>query len=188
VSGLTVLIIVIVLVVALAVIAVVLVRARRRAALKAQFGTEYDRTVEDNDSRRAGERDLQARTERREQLDIQPLSPEAVERYRAEWRMVQERFVDAPAESVTMAHTLLTSAMGDCGYPTSDQGERMSLLSVDNADVMDHYRQGAETEQRWRESGATNTEDLRQAMQHYRAVFDRVVGASGATVAAAHPA
>lgn len=187
-SGLIVLIIVVVLVVALAVIATVLVRARRRAALKQQFGTEYDRTVEDKDSRRAGERDLQARTERREQLDIQPLPPAAVERYRAEWRMVQERFVDAPAESVTMAHTLLTSAMGDCGYPTSDQGERMSLLSVDNADVMDHYRQGAETEQRWRESGATNTEDLRQAMQHYRAVFDRVVGASIATVTAAHPA
>jgi hypothetical protein len=90
--------------------------------------------------------------------------------------MLQERFVDAPAESVAMAHTLLTSAMSDRGYPTSEQDERMSLLSVDHADVVDRYRKGATTEQRWRDSGSADTEDLRQAMQHYRAVFDRVVG------------
>jgi hypothetical protein len=61
----------------------------------------------------------------------------------------------------------------------------MSLLSVDNADVMENYRQGAETEQRWRDNGTTDTEDLRQATQHYRAVFDRIVGASGATTTSA---
>jgi hypothetical protein len=93
--------------------------------------------------------------------------------------MLQERFVDAPAESVAMAHTLLTSAMSDRGYPTNEQDERMSLLSVDNADVVDRYRQGATTEKRWRDSGSADTEDLRQAMQHYRAVFDRVVSPTG---------
>jgi hypothetical protein len=71
--------------------------------------------------------------------------------------------------------------MSDRGYPTDEQDERMSLLSVDNADVVDRYRQGANTEQRWRDSGSADTEDLRQAMQHYRAVFDRVVSSSGST-------
>ncbi|HEX3908592.1 MAG TPA: hypothetical protein VHW92_11745 [Mycobacteriales bacterium] len=185
-SGTIVLVIVIVAVVVLAAIAIAAARsAKRRSALKQQFGPEYDRTVQDNDSRRKGERDLQARTERREQLDIRPLSADAAERYRSEWRMVQERFVDAPPESVAMAHTLLTSAMSDRGYPTSDQDERASLLSVDNADVVDHYRRGAETEQRWRTEGSSDTEDLRQAMQHYRAVFDRVVGASDTPVTGA---
>jgi hypothetical protein len=180
----TTLIIVVIAVVVIAAILIALAAAkksRQRAALKGQYGSEYDRTVADKDNRRDAEKDLKSRNERREQLDIQPLAPAAVERYRNEWRMLQERFVDAPAESVAMAHTLLTSAMSDRGYPTSEQDERMSLLSVDNADVVDRYRQGATTEQRWRDSGSADTEDLRQAMQHYRAVFDRVVSSAGST-------
>jgi hypothetical protein len=174
----TTLILVLLAVVVIAAIVIALVAAsksRQRSALRTQYGSEYDRTVQDKDSRRGAVKDLEARNDRREQLDITPLAPAAVERYRTEWRMLQERFVDAPAESVAMAHTLLTSAMSDRGYPTSEQDERMSLLSVDHADVVDRYRKGATTEQRWRDSGSADTEDLRQAMQHYRAVFDRVV-------------
>jgi hypothetical protein len=174
----TTLILVLLAVVVIAAIVIALVAAsksRQRSALRTQYGSEYDRTVQDKDSRRGAVKDLEARNDRREQLDITPLAPAAVERYRTEWRMLQERFVDAPAESVAMAHTLLTSAMSDRGYPTSEQDERMSLLSVDHADVVDRYRKGATTEQRWRDSGSADTEDLRQVMQHYRAVFDRVV-------------
>lgn len=152
----------------------------RRADLRDQFGPEYDRAVAESESRRKAERELQARTDRREQLEIVPLSLSEVERYRAEWRTVQERFVDAPSESVAMAHALLTAAMTDRGYPTTDQDERASLLSVDNADVVEQYRQGAAIEQRWHEANGADTEDLRQAMQHYRTVFGRVVGANTA--------
>jgi hypothetical protein len=172
------LIIVIIAVVVIAAVIIALTaaaKARQRSALQQQYGSEYDRSVRANDSKRAADKDLKARNDRREQLDIQPLTPAAAERYRTEWRMLQERFVDAPAEAVAMAHTLLTSAMSDRGYPTNEQDERMSLLSVDNADVVDRYRQGANTEKRWRDRGSVDTEDLRQAMQHYRAVFDRVV-------------
>jgi hypothetical protein len=180
-SGLAVVIVVAIVVVAIAIAGIAFgQRRRRRAGLREQFGTEYDRTVDDSDSRRKGERELQARTEHRDQLDIAPLPPNERERYRAEWRMVQERFVDAPAESVAMAHALLRAAMNDRGYPTADQDERASLLSVDNADVVEQYRQGAAIEQEWRENNTVDTEDLRQAMQHYRAVFSRVVGASTA--------
>jgi hypothetical protein len=98
------------------------------------------------------------------------------ERFRGEWRLTQERFVDAPAESVAGAHRLLREVLSTRGYPTSDDDERVAMLSVDHADVLDRYRRGMATEQRWRDSGTTDTEDLRQAMQHYRSVFDRVVG------------
>jgi hypothetical protein len=178
----------IIVILALVVIAAVIIaltaaaKARQRSALREQYGPEYDRSVRANDSKRAADKDLKARNERREQLDIQPLTPAAAERYRNEWRMLQERFVDAPAEAVAMAHTLLTSAMSDRGYPTNEQDERMSLLSVDHADVVDRYRQGAITEKRWRDSGSADTEDLRQAMQHYRAVFDRVVTPAGSGI------
>jgi hypothetical protein len=175
----------VVIIIAVAVIVVVVLVGvtaamgrRRHARLRDQFGSEYDRTIDDSDSRRKGERELQARTERREKLDIVPLSENERDRYRDEWRMVQERFVDAPAESVAMAHSLLTAAMGDRGYPIGDQDERASMLSVDNADVVDQYRQGVAIEQRWRDTNGVETEDLRQAMQHYRAVFGRVVGAA----------
>jgi hypothetical protein len=156
------------------------VQARRRRALQSQFGSEYDRAVGDADSRRAAERDLLDRTERREQLDIRPLDPASAERYREEWQVTQSRFVDAPAESVAQAHVLVSAVLRERGYPTDDADERMSMLSVDHADVMDRYRAGVDTEQSWRQSGNADTEELRQAMQHYREVFDRVVDTGGA--------
>lgn len=150
--------------------------ARRRRRLRARFGDEYDHAVQAAGGRRAGERELRSRAERRRQLDIRPLDPEAAARYRTQWTEVQARFVDAPAESVSQAHALVTMVMGERGYPINDQDERASMLSVDHADVMDHYRAGMDVEDRWRREGSANTEALRQAMQHYREVFNRVVG------------
>ena len=150
-------------------------QARRRTALRERFGPEYDRVVGDADSRRDAEHDLQQRTERRQQLDIRPLDPQTAARYRDEWGVVQERFVDSPAESVAQAHSLVTAVLRDRGYPTTDEDERISMLSVDHADVLDHYRDGMRTEQSWRDSGNADTEELRIAMQHYREVFERVV-------------
>jgi hypothetical protein len=150
-------------------------RARRRSALRERFGPEYDRVVEGSDNRREAERELQDRTERRQQLDIRPLDPQAADRYRDEWRVVQERFVDTPAESVAQAHSLVTTVLRDRGYPTTDEDERMSMLSVDHADVLDHYRSGVRTAESWRTGGNADTEELRVAMQHYREVFERLV-------------
>lgn len=179
-TSLVILIVAIVAVVAVIGATVAAIQARRRRALQERFGSEYDRAVTDADSRRDAERDLRDRTQRREQLDIRPLDPASAERYREEWRVAQERFVDAPAESVAQAHVLVTAVLRDRGYPTTDDDERMSMLSVDHADVMDRYRAGVNTEQAWRDSGDADTEDLRQAMQHYREVFDRVVTTGGA--------
>jgi hypothetical protein len=150
-------------------------QARRRSALRERFGPEYDRVVDGADSRREAERDLQERTERRQQLDIRPLDPQTAARYRDEWRVVQERFVDTPAESVAQAHSLVTTVLRDRGYPTTDEDERISMLSVDHADVLDHYRNGVRTEESWRNGGNADTEELRIAMQHYREVFERLV-------------
>src|SRR3954451_6438529 len=103
--------IVLVVVAAAAVLAVVAFlswRARRRAQLRDRFGSEYDRAVDQAPNRRTAERDLRERTERRGELHITPLDPSAAERYSTEWRLAQERFVDAPAESVGQAHILVT--------------------------------------------------------------------------------
>jgi hypothetical protein len=169
--------IVIIVAVVVAVVAIALVmRRQKHTKLRGTFGPEYDRAVDDSGSKRAAAKDLQDRKARHDELEIVPLDPTVSQRYRDEWRLLQERFVDAPAESVAGAHRLLQDALGARGYPTHDDDERVAMLSVDHADVLDRYRQGMRTEQSWRDAGATDTEELRQAMQHYRAVFDRVVG------------
>jgi hypothetical protein len=173
----TIVIVIAAVVVLLLVLAVVsAARARRRRDLQSRFGSEYDRTVDSTGNRKDAERELQSRTERRRELDIKPLDTAAATRYREQWTMVQARFVDAPAESVNQAHALLTMAMGERGYPVNDSGERAEMLSVDHADVMDRYRAGMDVEDKWRREGSADTEALRQAMQHYREVFERVVG------------
>jgi hypothetical protein len=172
-------IIVVIIVVAILVVLALVMAARarrRRAALRDQFGPEYDRAVDSGGSRRSTEKELQERVDRRNELDIRPLDPTTAARYRDEWRLTQERFVDAPAEAVTQAHQLVTAAMHERGYPTEERDERIAMLSVDHSQTVQRYRQGVDTEARWRAGGQTSTEELRQAMQHFRGVFVEVVG------------
>ena len=172
----TTLIVVVVALVVLAVVVALVLRSRRHAALRDQFGPEYDRTVDEAGGKRAGVRELKERKARHDELELTPLDPSTAQRLRNEWRLTQERFVDAPAESVADAHRVLQTALQARGYPTRDDDDRIAMLSVDHADVLDRYRTGMATEAKWREQGTTDTEDLRLAMQHYRSVFDRVVG------------
>src|SRR5262245_13286097 len=95
-----------------------LTRRRRTAGLRDRFGPEYDRTVSDADSRRAAERDLSGRQDRREQLEIRPLSPAARDRYFEHWRETQARFVDDPGAAVSDADRLVRAVMEERGYPT----------------------------------------------------------------------
>ncbi len=164
-------------VVAIAVIAVVAfaaARARRRRMLQQRFGPEYDRTMLDADSRRAAERELQQRVQRRNEIETTPLAPAAAARYLEQWQAIQTQFVDRPVDAVRSAHGLVTTVMAERGYPTDDRDERMALLSVDHADVVDRYRDAGRVETLARDNHAT-TEQLRQAFQHYRALFDRLL-------------
>jgi hypothetical protein len=165
---------IVVLLVIIAVVAIVAMQMRRRR-LQQQFGPEYQRAVEQGDSRLAAERDLAARQKRVRELDIRPLSPEARERYAARWQQVQADFVDAPNAAVGSAQDLVTEVMRDRGYPTDAPDQRMEDLSVEHADVMDNYRAAHGISSRAR-TGDVSTEDLRQAMVHYRTLFTSLLG------------
>jgi len=156
-------------------IAVAVVQSTRRRKLRDRFGPEYDHTVENADSRRDAERDMRTRAAQRDELDIRELTPAAAARYQEQWQSVQQQFVDEPIPAVRDAQTLVTRVMNERGYPTSTTKERESMLSVDHADVMDNFRSATEIEERSSAGNAT-TEELRQAMQHYRAIFDRLLG------------
>ena len=108
-------------------------QSRRRAALRDQFGPEYDRTVSGADSRRQAERDLAERERAHESLDIHPLSEAAVTRYTEDWQRAQQRFVDDPELAAREADRIVRSVLEERGYPKDDFDEQAAAVSVDLA-------------------------------------------------------
>jgi hypothetical protein len=174
-SGTLLTIIVVAAAVLVVVLAIAVWRASRRRTLRKRFGPEYDHAVETAGGRRAAERDLRRRASQRDELNIRDLPPAAAARYQEHWMLLQQQFVDGPVPAVHEAQALVTRVMRERGYPTSSADEREALLSVDHAEMMDDYRSATSIEERSRSGGAT-TEELRQAMQHYRSLFEQLLG------------
>jgi hypothetical protein len=162
---------------AVVVVAVVVWQAlkqRRTGRLQERFGPEYDRTVGTAESKREAEAELQEREERRRELEIRPLSQAARYRYVERWQSVQAEFVDNPGAAVARADDLIQSVMSERGYPVEDFEQRAADVSVDHPDVVENYRHGHRLAQSSAD-GEGSTEDLRQAMRHYRALFEELV-------------
>jgi hypothetical protein len=168
---------VVVVVAVLVIAAIVLgVRSRQRRRLAETFGREYDVAVEDEGSRRRAERELRARQERHDQLDIRDLSPESRTRYLQTWQGVQARFVDMPENAVAEADELIGAVMVERGYPPmSSFDQRAAELSVEHAQVLTSYRSAHAIAER--PAAERTTEDLRHAMVDYRRLFEELVEA-----------
>jgi len=151
-------------------------RRRRSERLRSQFGgSEYDRALKEDGSRRHAEARLKERTTRVESLNIRPLAPGDRARFVESWQRLEARFVDGPGGAVTEADQLLGDVMSTRGYPVSDFEQRAADISVDHPLVLENYRMAHEIALR-QTKGQTNTEDLRQAMIHYRTLFEELVG------------
>jgi Tfp pilus assembly protein PilX len=174
-TGAIIAIIVVILIVVALLISLSAVRRRRR--LRDRFGPEYDRAVSEHGKREA-EAELTERERRVRQLDIKPLAPTARAQYASEWSVVQEQFVDAPQAAVSGAQTLVTAVMKDRGYPTEAFDQTVADLSVEHAATLDHFRAAHDISQR-ATAGTASTEELRQAMIHYRALFTELLGQPG---------
>ena len=146
-------------------------RARlRRAELKQQFGPEYDRAVQEFGGPARAERVLNARTRRVEHFKSRELSVADRSRFGAAWTRIQAQFVDDPAVAVASAGELINEVMRARGYPTDGFDQRVADLSVEHPGVVQHYR-AAQALYESNRSGQGNTEELRQAVVHYRALF-----------------
>ena len=153
-------------------------RTRRTRALRDQFGSEYDRTVDKEGGRRAGERELSEREKRHEELDLRPLSPETRRGYEQSWEETQGQFVDDPKGAVSRADELVQRVMKDRGYPVEDFDQRAADISVDHPDLVEKYRT-AHGIARASERGEASTEDLRHSVRHFRALFVELLGSDG---------
>lgn len=152
---------------------------RQSEHLKSRFGTEYEHEVEEKGSRRKAEAELADREKRVKKLDIRPLESAARDGFKHRWTEVQARFVDDPPGAVGEADDLLGEVMRTRGYPVSDFEHQAGDISVDHPEVVKHYRAGHDIAVR-HERGEASTEELRQAMIHYRALFDELVEDGGA--------
>ncbi|WP_250562775.1 hypothetical protein [Sphaerisporangium fuscum] len=161
-------------VVAILAVGYLVAQQQRRRRLQERFGPEYDRTVRERESRKEAEQELLEREQRHAKLDIRPLPAEARAAYAKKWTEVQERFVDAPGFAVTEADHLVTSVMADRGYPTEGFEQQASDLSVAHGQALEHYREAHEISSRAARREAS-TEELRQAMVHYRALFEELL-------------
>jgi hypothetical protein len=152
------------------------IRKRKTARLRTQFGgAEYNRAVKEGGSRQKAEAVLDKRADRVESFHIQPLGPGDRTRFVESWRRVQAGFVDGPGGAVTEADQLLRDVMSTRGYPVSDFEQRAADISVDHPLVLENYRSAHEIAVR-QAQGQASTEDLRQAMIHYRTLFEELVG------------
>jgi hypothetical protein len=168
-------IVILVVVIALAAVAIFLYERKRSQRLRSRFGPEYNRAVEETGSRYRAEAKLEKLEKRVEGFSIHPLRAEDAARFRESWRAIQAKFVDDPHTALGAADRLLGELMSARGYPVSDFEERASEISVNHAQVVEHYRAGHQIALR-HDRGQATTEEMRQAMIHYRTLFDDLVG------------
>jgi hypothetical protein len=167
-------------IVVIAAIAIAIVVARsansrkRTARLKERFGPEYERTLGETGEQRAAEAELAARERRRDELNIVALSPQAREKYAANWRALQTAFIDNPSTAVADADRLVIEVMRERGYPIDDFDQRAADISVDHPAVVENYR-AAHHISLSQQQGNVDTEEERQAFVHYRALFAKLL-------------
>ena len=158
-----------------ALIAVALWSAGRSRRLRRQFGPEYDRTVETAGKRRLAERELEARRQRIDKLELRELDAEERREFGSQWRRLQVDFVDRPKQAVEGADKLVTAVMLARGYPGGDFEQRAADVSVDHSRLIPDYRQARQIAERSRR-GEASTEELRQAVVCYRNLFQEMLG------------
>jgi hypothetical protein len=146
----------------------------RSDQLRSRFGPEYDRAVKESGGKSKAEANLVEREKRVKSLSIRPLEPSDRARFTRFWQNVQAEFVDDPEGSIGHADSLLDEVMSARGYPVSDFEQMSADISVDHPAVVQNYRVAHEIALR-HERGKANTEDLRQAMIHYRSLFEELV-------------
>lgn len=160
-------------VILLAAIGLAMMNKKRSDRLRDRYGHEYDRVVA-SDGRKNGEAELREREKKVERLNIRALTATEAQRFANLWNETQARFVDQPGGALADADRLVGDVMVARGYPVEDFEARAADISVDHPSLVDHYRTAHDIAERHTMGNAT-TEEMRQAMIHYRALFSELL-------------
>jgi len=170
----TAILLLVLIVVVIAAGALLFLQRRRSAALQQKFGREYQRAVGQFGDERKAEAELAAREKRVRSLNVRALTPVEQARFADSWKKAQARFVDEPSQAAADADILVKELMQTRGYPVGDFEQRAADISVDYPEVVSNYRAAREIAMRNNAHKAT-TEDIRQAMVHYRSLFEELL-------------
>jgi hypothetical protein len=157
------------------IVTVLALKTRRTQQLKSHFGPEYGRAMQETGNKARAEAKLEKLEKRVHGFKLSPLSPSARAEFVAEWQKIQGRFVDDPKDALTEADQLVQKMLTVQGYPMTDFEQRAADISVDHPRVVENYRAGHDIALRHAQ-GRASTEDMRQAMIHYRALFNELSG------------
>ena len=163
-------VVIVLVAIAIAGAAWIYIHSRRTKELRSRFGPEYDRTVRTEGTNRQAERVLAEREKRVQQFEIKPLAERERRNFALAWEQQQAYFVDQPRDAVRNADKLVTEVMKVRGYPMADFEQRAADVSVDHPVVVENYRVAHRIALGDGEHPAS-TEELREAMIHYRALF-----------------
>jgi hypothetical protein len=145
---------------------------QRSRHLRERFGPEYEKArAEAGDDVRRAEAALAARERRVEKLNIRALTTAEAARFNEVWRHIQTLFVDDPPGAISEADQLVNEVMTAKGFPMADFHQRSADISVDHPTVVEHYREARAIAER-NAANTASTEDLRQAVIHYRVLFE----------------
>jgi uncharacterized membrane protein YqiK len=190
-----VIVIVVVAVILLALVAALLVsrrsRTRRREEhrerTREEFGEEYERTAQERGSEEEAEKELRRRRGRMER-QVSPLSDESRQLYEERMREVEMVFVDNPERAVEMADRTVSDILvernfvADSAQDDRETEEGLAAMYPEiagdyrearraRADVVARSARGPEFDEGPDEE---TTEDLRQVVRKYRAVYERL--------------
>lgn len=163
------------IVVALAAIGWAVTQRRRSLKLQHRFGPEYERAVNEFGGKTKAEAELTKREQRVARLNIIPITAADAARFSNAWSALQGRFVDNPKGVPAEADLLVRELMLKRGYPMGDFELRAADISVDHPGVVKNYRAAQAIAAR-DARGEADTEELRQAVIHYRTLFDELLG------------
>jgi hypothetical protein len=142
--------------------------------LEERFGPEYRRALDRHGDRAKAEQELRSRQKRVEKLNIVPLMPADAAHFSDAWKALQARFVDDPKGVLGEADQLVRELMLKRGYPMAEFEDRAADISVDHPAVVDHYRAAQAITLR-AQRGQGDTEDMRKAVVHFRALFQELL-------------
>ncbi len=150
-------------------------RQRRQARAREEYGPEYERVVEERGSEREAEQELRERRERVES-EIQPLSEESRRRYDEQWQQVERTFVDNPAASLDNADRVVVEILTERNFPADSRQEASKGVGVMYSGVVEDFREAQQIHQdATRSQGEADLEKMRQAIQKYRLVYERLM-------------